>query len=299
MKVFSFTVILIQLLNKVSALLPDKLFLKWQFKLRMGYSLDLERPKPLSEKIQWLKLFNRNPKYTNLVDKYEVKSIVSKKIGTGHIIPTIGIWDTPEEIDFECLPNQFVLKTTHGGGSNGVVICTNKSELDKELTINKLKNSLKQDIFKDFREWPYKNVKKRILAEQYMSQEDGSPLIDYKFFCFNGFPKYVYVSQNIPGVKRQLSCFLTMNWEIAPFKKHSDEFAFLTPLKPVTFDKMRDIALKLCEGIPFLRVDLYEINGQVYFSELTFYPSSGMQPYEPQEWDYKLGELLILPQKRE
>lgn len=288
---------LIILANKLSFLFPDDIFLKLQFRLRMGYRLDLTQPKTISEKIQWLKLYNRNPKYTNLVDKYEVKLIVAKEIGISHIIPTIGLWDTPEEIDFECLPNQFVLKTTHGGGNSGVVICSDKSQLDKAATIKKLRNSLKQDIYKDFREWPYKNVRKRIIAEKYMSQEDGSHLIDYKFFCFNGTPKFVYVSQNIPGSKRQLSCFLTIDWTLAPFKKRNEEYALKEPIKPITFEEMSIIASNLSKGIPFVRVDLYEINGQIYFSELTFYPSSGMQPFEPQEWDYKLGAMLNLPQK--
>lgn len=290
--------ILIILLNRLSFLFPDELFLKLQFHLRMSYRLNLVVPKTLSEKIQWLKLYDRNPEYTYLVDKYEVKGRIAYKIGGEHIIQTIWVWDNVDKINFDCLPNQFVLKTTHGGGNSGVVICPDKSKLDKEATIKKLKKSLEQDIFKEFREWPYKNVRKRIIAEQYMSQEDGSPLIDYKFFCFNGVPKFVYVSQNIPGEKRQLSCFLTMDWELAPFKKQSEEFALQAPVKPVTFDEMRNIVNKLCEGIPFVRVDLYEINGQVYFSELTFYPSSGMQPYEPQEWDYKLGAMLTLPSKR-
>lgn len=285
-------------MSRISCIFPDKLYLRLQFRLRMGYSLNLDNPKTLSEKVQWLKLHDRNPEYTNLVDKYEVKSIVAQKIGGDHIIQTLWIWDKPEDINFDCLPKQFVLKTTHGGGNSGVIICKDKDKLDNLATVKKLRISLKQDIFNDFREWPYKNVHKRIIAEQFMSQDDGSPLIDYKFFCFNGKPLYVYVSQNILGQKRQLSCFLTMDWQLVPFKKRDEEYATLVPNKPASFDEMSNLATKLCKDIPFVRVDMYEINKQVYFSELTFYPSSGMQPFEPIEWNYRLGEMLTLPPKR-
>lgn len=285
------------LANKLSFLFSDRIYLKLQFRLRMGYCLNLDEPKTLSEKIQWLKLHDHNPIYPNLVDKYEVKPLVAKKIGDKYIIKTLCIWDNPEDVDFNYLPQQFVLKTTHGGGNSGVIICKNKETLNKEEIIKKLKKSIKQDIFNDFREWPYKKIKKRIIAEQYMEQEDGKHLIDYKFFCFNGEPLFVYVSQNIPGSKRQLSCFLTMDWQLAPFKKQNEEFANTPPAKPVTFNKMCQLAEKLCKDIPFIRVDLYEINKQIYFSELTFYPSSVMQPFEPIEWDRKLGDMLVLPMK--
>lgn len=290
--------ILIILANRFSYFIPDEIYLKLQFRFRMGYSLNLVNPKTLSEKIQWLKLHDRNPEYTYLVDKFEVKGRIAQKIGEEHIIPTLWVWDKVEEINFDCLPKQFVLKTTHGGGNSGVIVCKDKDKLDRKATILKLKKSLKQDIFNDFREWPYKNVRKRIIAEQFMSQDDGAPLVDYKFFCFNGKPQYVYVSQNIPGAKRQLSCFLTMDWELAPFKKRDEAYATQAPTRPDTFDEMCKLATRLSKDIPFVRVDLYEINKQVYFSELTFYPSSGMQPFEPLEWNYKLGELLTLPEKR-
>ena len=288
--------ILIQLLNKLSRLFPDKTYLRLQFRLRMGYRLDFDNPKTLSEKIQWLKIHDRNPLYTDLVDKYEVKSHVAQKIGGEHIIQTLWVWERPEDVDFDCLPRQFVLKTTHGGGNSGVVICKDKDSFEKQSAIEKLKKSIKQDIYNDFREWPYKNVHKRVIAEQYMEQEDGSHLIDYKFFCFNGTPRFVYVSQNIPGMKRNVSAFLNMEWELEPFKKASDSYATEVPMRPDMFNELKVIACKLSKDFPFVRVDLYEINGQVYFSELTFYPSSGMQPFEPCEWDRKLGDLLTLPQ---
>lgn len=285
----------IVLLNKVACVFPDKLYLRLQFRLRMGYCIDFKRPQTLSEKIQWLKLNYKNPLFPSLVDKYSVKEYVSQLIGEGHIIPTLQVWSNPDEIDFDSLPQQFVLKTTHGGGNSGVIICKDKNCFDKRATIEKLRKALKQDIYKDFREWPYKFIKKRIIAEKYMAQEDGTPLVDYKFFCFNGIPRFIYVSQNIPGDRRTISAFLDMNWEMLPFKKKNENHAVSYPPKPESFDELKRIALLLANGFPFVRIDLYEINKEVYFSEYTFFPSSGMQPYEPTEWDRKLGDMLDLP----
>lgn len=288
--------VLIVLLNKASCVFPDRFYLWMQFYLRMGYSFNLDNPRTLSEKIQWLKLNYKNPLYPSLVDKYLVKDIVAGNIGKDHIIPTIGVWDNPESIEWDKLPEQFVLKTTHGGGNSGVVICKDKSLIDKQQVIDKLKKSLKQDIYKTFREWPYKNVNKRIIAEKYMEQEDGSPLIDYKFFCFNGEPKYVYLSQYSHGNDKDISCFLDLTWSQAPFQRKGEKIASVIPTKPELFSEMTEMAIFLSKEFPFVRVDLYEINNKVFFSELTFYPSSGMQPYEPIEWDKKLGDLLVLPE---
>ena len=186
-----FRSVLIVLLNKASCVFPDKFYLWLQFYLRMGYSLNLNNPKTLSEKIQWLKLNYKNPIYPSIVDKYSVKYYISKKIGEDHIIPTIGVWDNPESIEWDKLPKQFVLKTTHVGGNIGVIVCADKDNLDRDDTILKLRKALKQDIYSEFREWPYKYIKKRIIAEQFMSQDDGTSLIAYQFFCFNGKPQYI------------------------------------------------------------------------------------------------------------
>lgn len=291
-----FKSVLIVLLNKASCVFPDKFYLWLQFYLRMGYSFNLNNPKTLSEKIQWLKLNYKNPLYPSLVDKYSVKDYISNKIGKEHVIKTIGVWDDPESIEWDKLPKQFVLKTTHGGGNSGVIVCADKNQLDRIKTIHKLQRSLKQDIYKEFREWPYQYIKKRIIAEQFMSQDDGTPLIDYKLFCFNGQPHYIYVSQNVPGAKRTLSAFLDLNWQLMLFKKKNDSFAHTCPPKPKRLEELTKIASILAKELPFVRVDLYEINNKVFFSELTFYPSSGMQPYEPIEWDKKLGDLLVLPE---
>lgn len=288
--------LLSHIIEKIGFLLNDKLYLKLLFRIRMGYRLNLDNPETFSEKIQWLKIYDRQPRYTTLVDKYLVKDIVADIIGKEHIIPTIGVWENPESIEWDKLPKQFVLKTTHGGGNSGVVICKDKDLIDRPHVIDKLKKSLKQDIYKTFREWPYKNIKKQIIAEKYMEQEDGSQLIDYKFFCFNGEPKYVYLSQYSHGNDKDISCFLDLTWSQAPFQRKGEKIASVIPTKPELFSEMTEMAKFLSKEFPFVRVDLYEINNKVFFSELTFYPSSGMQPYEPIEWDKKLGDLLVLPE---
>ena len=194
------TYLLSIIMMKCNWLFPTKLYLKWLFRLRMGYKLDLKNPKTFSEKLQWLKLYNRKPEYTQMVDKAAVKDYVAKILGKEYIIPTLGIWNKPEDIDFESLPNRFVLKTTHGGGSAGVVICKDKSTFDCKKAIRSLNKSMKQDISRELKEWPYKNVVHRIIAEEYVeSRPDVDELPDYKVFCFNGKPKFCQV---VTGIER-------------------------------------------------------------------------------------------------
>ena len=286
--------ILIYIVDRLSPFLSDGLCLKLQFSVRMGQRLDLKNPKTFSEKLQWLKINDRNPLYTNLVDKYEVKKYIVNKIGDDFVIPTYGVWDSIDQIHWDELPNQFVLKTTHDGGSAGVIVCKNKDLIDRHKICKQLSKSLKHSIYQTFREWPYKNVIPRIIAEKYMEQEDGSDLVDYKFFCFNGVPQFLYVRKTGPNPSLN---FVTMDWEKAPFRRSDNCPAEELPDKTMRFATMNAVDKKLSEGLPFARVDLYEINKRVYFSELTFYPSSGLLPFVPREWDYKLGDLLSLPIK--
>lgn len=295
MKNHNIKVILILILEKINILFPDELYLKLQFRLRMGYKLDLDNPKTFSEKLQWLKLNNKNKQYTSLVDKYEVKSYIEKVIGRSYVIPTLGVWDTPEQIQWSSLPNQFVLKTTHGGGSSGVVICKNKEQINIEAIKHSLNKSLKQDIYKIFREWPYKDVNRRILAEQYLEQEDGSDLIEYKFFCFHGSPEFLYVRHTDRETKKKSLCFVTRNWEMTSFRRKKDGPVTVIPPKPKLYTEMLMVAQKLSSEFPFVRVDLYSNNNQVYFSELTFYPSSGLLPFDSYESDRKIGDMIDLP----
>ena len=280
------------IVTRFQFLFSDKLYCKIIYYLEMGKHLDLNAPQSYNEKLQWLKLYDRNPKYTTMVDKYAVKNYVAEKIGSEYIIPTLGIWDKPEDIEWEKLPNQFVLKTTHGGGNTGVVVCKDKSHFDKEKAIVKLNKSLKEDLYRVLREWPYKNVPHRIMAEEYIEGENGD-LPDYKFFCFNGVVKALFV-----GTERQ-----TGN---VKFDYYDVDFNHLDlvqshPMsekelsKPKNFELMKTIASKLSLGIPHVRVDLYNVNGVIYFGELTFYHHGGITPFHPEKWDYTFGSWLTLP----
>ena len=270
----------------------DKLYLKILFRIKMGYKLNLKNPQTFSEKIQWLKLYDRKPEYTNLVDKYEVKSYVANVIGNKYIIPTLGVWEKPEDIEWDKLPNKFVLKTTHGGGSNGVIICKNKDVFDRYSAVLKLKRSLAQDIYWSLREWPYKNVCKRVIAEQFIGDEK-TDLKDYKFFCFNGVPQ---LCQVIGGRGNKMTVdFFDMNWKHQSFHEPKIfPFADVEPQCPSCLSKMVDFASRLSKGHPFLRVDFYEISGNIKFGELTFFSTSGYGGFFPEFWDKKIGEMIHL-----
>ncbi len=283
--------IVVYLLGIIAPIIPDRLYLRMLFRAQMGYKLNLDNPQTFSEKLQWLKLYNRKPEYTQMVDKYEAKKYVAGIIGEEYIIPTLGVWDSVDDIDFDALPNQFVLKTTHGGGNTGVVICRDKSTLDIPKAKAKLKKSLGKCIYRQFREWPYKNVKRRIIAETLIG--DGQ-MNDYKFFCFDGDVK---LCQVISGRESIMSIdFFDKEWKHQPFHEPKEyPFSAHEITKPKLYDKMWDIARNLCIEHHFIRVDLYEINGHIYFGELTFFPTSGMGGFTPKEWDYTLGKWIKLP----
>ena len=292
------SLLLLFILNKTARFFPDKLFLELKYQLMMGQKLDLKNPKTFNEKLQWLKLYNRKAEYTMMVDKYAVKEYVANKIGKEYIIPTLGVWDNPEDIDWDVLPNQFVLKTTHGGGSCGVVICKDKFTFDKNNAIKCLKKSLKQNIYLSLREWPYKDVPKRIIAEQFMmestSKTMNSDLTDYKFYCFNGKPIYCQVIRD--RRTKETIDFYDMEWNHMPFVGLNPVAKNgLNPVaKPAHLNKMIEICHILSYDIPFSRVDLYVIDGKEYFSEITFFPASGIGVFDPEEWALKLGDLLVL-----
>ena len=280
--------------RRVVQLLPDRLYLKLLFCHKMGYSLNLRSPKTFSEKLQWLKLYDRKPEYTQMVDKAAVKDYVAGIIGKEHIIQTIGVWDKTEDIDWESLPNQFVLKTTHGGGNEGVVICRDKSTFDKNDAVRKLNDSMAFDIYTYFREWPYKNVPKRIIAEQYLDPTPNNYLLDYKFFCFNGEPKYCQVISNRDT--KMCIDFFDKNWNHQPFHEpHNFPFADIEPEKPRNFDFMWRAAAKLASDKIFSRIDFYDMGNRVYFGEITFYPTSGMGGFNPKEYDLLFGNMIRLP----
>lgn len=248
--------------------ISDEQFLKRKFKSIFGYDLNLDNPITYSEKIQWLKLYDRNPEYTKMVDKFLVKDYVEKKIGVNYIIPTLGVWESFDEIEFEKLPNQFVLKTTHDSG--GVVICTDKSKFNKKKARKKLNKSLKNNYYSVSKEWPYKNVIPRIIAEEYMVDESGYELKDYKFFCFNGKVKAMFIASNRQGDGETKFDFYDEKFNHLPFTNGHPN-SLIEIKKPSSFDEMIILSEKLSTNIPHVRVDFYDVNGKVYFGELTFY----------------------------
>ena len=272
----------------------DRQYLKYWFKNKMGYYPDLDNPKTFNEKLQWLKLYYRKPILTTLVDKYAVKKYVADKIGEEYIIPTLGVWNSFDEIDFNSLPNQFVLKCTHDSG--GLVICKDKSKLDIQAAKAKIERSLATDFYKLGREWPYKNVKPRIIAEKYMEDESGYELKDYKFFCFNG--KCEFFKIDFDRQKSHHANYFNCACELMPFGEVICPPDYNRELKmPSNIGEMTNKAEQIASSInnAFVRIDLYNINGQIYFGEITFYPASGVGKFEPDEWDLKLGELIQLP----
>ena len=285
------------ILVRIAPVIPDKTYLKWLFRLNMGRRLDLNNPQTFGEKMQWLKLYNRKPEYTQMVDKYEAKKYVANIIGQEYIIPTIGVWDKFDDIDFDRLPNQFVLKTTHGGGSSGVVVCKDKSTFNIKSARVKLNKSLKTCIYRNYREWPYKNVKRQIIAEEFLEAIGHEDLSDYKFYCFNGNPMYCQV---IRGRNTNLTIdFYDMEWNHMPFVGLNPTAENGTPIeKPHHLKKMMQLCKKLSMDIPFSRIDFYILNDKEYFGEITFFPASGLGVFRPEKWDYELGKLIKLPDSK-
>lgn len=270
----------------------DETYLKILFWVNMGTKLDLNNPKTFNEKLQWLKLYDRRPEYTMMVDKYAVKKYIADKIGEQYIIPTLEVWNRFEDIDFNTLPNQFVLKCTHDSG--GLVICRDKNSFDILSTKEKINKSLNRDYYLSGREWPYKNVPRKIIAEKYMEDVTSPDLKDYKLMCFNGKVKCTFVcSERNSDLK---VTFYNNSWERMPFERHYPASQKEIP-QPKNFKKMIELAEILSDGIPFVRVDFYEIEGKIYFGELTFYPGAGFEEFNPEEWDVKLGEWITLPVK--
>ncbi len=284
-----------RLLEYSASILPDSLYLRWKFKFDMGRPLYLKNPKTYNEKLQWLKLYYKNPEYSKLVDKVEAKKHVAALIGDGYIIPTYGVWNSVDEIDWERLPNQFVIKVTSDSG--GIVVCKDKNSLDTEKAKEKLKKGWGVNYYKYNKEYPYKNVKPRIIAEQYMEDESGE-LCDYKIFCFNGTPKALFVASDRQKKDEETKFdFYDTEWNHLPFTNGHPN-SNVPKMRPENFNKMLEIAEKLSAGMPHVRVDLYNVKGKIYFGELTFFHWSGTVPFNPESWDYTFGEWLVLPEKK-
>jgi hypothetical protein len=271
--------------------MSDEQCLKFWYRYTFGKQLNLDDPKTFNEKLQWLKLHDRKPEYTAMVDKYEAKQYVAERIGEEYIIPTLGVWNSFDEIDFDGLPDQFVLKCTHDSG--GLVICKDKSKLDIAKARKRINRSLKRNFYLVSREWPYKNIKPRIIAEEYMEDSSNNQLRDYKFYVFDGEVKAMLVISDRMSGNMKLDVF-DADFHPLDFTRgypHSD-----VPIqRPQTFHEMKQLAEKLSKGICVLRVDFYEVDGRVYFGELTFYGGSGLVKFDPESWDERFGSWLKLP----
>lgn len=271
---------------------PDKIFLKIAYRSELHQRLDLLNPISFSEKIQWLKLYDRKPIYVHMVDKYLVKDIVAQKIGKEYVIPTYGLWNNANDINFDQLPNSFVLKCNHDSG--GVVICRDKKNLNQHETIIKLNACMQRNAYYSTREWPYKNVKRKIIAEELLVDPDYEDLVDYKFYCFHGEPIYCQVIKN--RNKDGTIDFYDMEWNIMPFTGLGLKAKKGTGIqKPINFEKMMEIAKQLSKDTFFVRIDLYNISGKIYFGEFTLYPTSGFGRFIPNEWNTIIGEMINLP----
>jgi len=284
-----------QLLGRLFSLayyvMSEKQYLKFRYLVQMRHVLNLDNPKTMNEKLQWLKLYDRKPVYTQMVDKVLAKKYVAGLIGEQYIVPTLGVWNHFDEIDFDTLPNQFVLKTNHSGGNTGVVICKDKMHFDKSEARRKLEQSLKTDISKTHVEWPYRNIERKILAEEYL----GDDVIDYKFYCFDGVADVVLLcTERATGNPKFY--FFDKEWKLRRLNKRGKEAPenFTLPM-PKGMPEMFNIADKLSEGIPFARVDLYNINGTIYFGEITLYPASGYDSNRLPEADLYFGQKIKLP----
>ncbi len=278
--------------------LPDKPYLSLRYRCNVGHWMSWKHPKTFTEKLQWLKVYGFRPEYTKMVDKYAVKDYVAGIIGEEHIIPTLGVWDRVEDIDWDSLPTRFVLKTTHGGGGSGVVICKDKATFDRKVAMDKLQRNMKGTVVNSHREHPYYGVPRRIIAEQFLEETarpDLEDIMDYKFFCFDGEPRFLYVSDS----PKHESVFLNTDWTLAGIGRDDYKSLKDVPAKPDNLDEMMEIARKLAKDIPHARVDLYNIGDHIYFSEITFYTGSGYIPFNPKSCDELIGAMLKLPENQQ
>ncbi len=283
--------------TRLKNILSDKLYLQIKYKKDYGRSINWKSPSRFDEKLQWLKLYYRNPLMCKLVDKYEVKSYVANIIGEEYIIPTLNVYNSFNDIDFSLLPDKFVLKCTHDSG--GLIICRDKDQLNIKDAKIKIENSLKKNFYYLMREWPYKYVRPRIIAEKFICENGKLDLTDYKFYCFNGKPKYCQLINNRSSI--ETIDFYDENWihqdfvGLNPKCKNSPNYKNIP--KPINYELMIELAKKLSKEFPFVRVDFYNLSGKIYFGELTFFPAGGFGYFTPEEWNYKLGKLIVLPEK--
>lgn len=283
---------------RFSFMFPDKAYLKLMHRLELRKRLDLDNPVTYNDKLQWIKLYCRRPEFTMMVDKVAVKPFVAEKIGSEYVVPMLGVWNSVDEIEWNKLPQQFVLKTNHDSGNFGVVICRDKATFDRKKAERRLRASLRRNTFLLGREWPYKNIPKKVFAEQYIEDKSRAELQDYKFYCFDGEVKVVFIASGRQSLKEVCIDYYDADGNHIDGLRQSHPNAPVPPALPHYFDLMKKLAEKLSQGIPHVRVDFYEADDRVYFSELTFFPYGGWASFHPDEYDYELGSYIELPEQK-
>lgn len=285
---------LVRILKRTAPLFKDdEAFLKLMYLIRFGRKLHLENPVSFNEKLNWMKLHYHNPLLPRLADKYAVKAFVSERIGAEYVVPCLGVWDKAEAIDFDALPERFVLKCTHDSG--GVFLCRDKASFDRAEAVRQIGWKLRKNYFSPLREWVYKDIPSRVLADKFMDDGHEGVLLDYKFWCFGGVPCYMYITVKNDDVFEN---FYDMDFNPVAidhgFRRMEPEFE-----KPRSFDLMKELAARLSAGLPFVRVDFFEIGGKPYFGEFTFYDWGGMQPFADFRQDIELGQLIKIMESGE
>lgn len=277
--------------NTAAHILGDKAYIKLYFKEKVGYPINLDKPETFNEKLNWLKLYDRSPIYSMMADKYEVKRIVRERAGEEFVVPCYGVWSSFDSIDFESLPDTFVLKAT--GDSSGAILCKDKKTFDYAAAKQRLDSCLKRNYYYRTREWPYKGIQARIIADQLLDDHTGNELRDYKFWCFNGVPRLMYCTVKTKDKSQVYENFYDMDFNVADidhgFPRHQPEFH-----KPTGFETMKELATKLSKDIPFVRIDMFEVDGHVYFGEFTFFDWAGLQPFKSYDTDKMLGDWIKL-----
>ena len=281
--------------SKILGIIPDSIYLRMRYYMHTRKHLNLRKPKRFNEKLQWLKLYYRNPEHTVMVDKYLVREHIKKTIGEQYLIPLLGVWNNVEDIDFDALPDKFVIKCNHNSG-DGMYICKDKSQMDVEKVKADLKKGLEQDYYLCDREWPYKNVPRKIVAEQYLDDGSGRGINDYKVFNFNGEPYVIQVDfDRFIDHKKNI---YTTDWKLCDFSFNYPAHPEIEIPRPETLDEMLELSKKLSAGHPYMRTDFYSVGGKLYFGELTFFPASGYGAFDPDSMDFELGDKIILPKNK-
>lgn len=282
-------------------ILSDKSFIKKLYKKRMGKKINLSNPQTFTEKQNWLKLYDRNPIYTVMVDKYLARDFVKERIGEQYLVPLLGVWNNADEIDFSALPDKFVLKCNH---NSDVIIFRNETFTSKDNSIlteeavrKKLNEQLKSDYYLGKREWSYKNVSRKIICEKYMENVDDTEPLEYKVLCFGGVPKYIIVISGRFSNRETTMDTYDTEWNYTDLINGESPLSGDVFEKPDCLNEICKISAKLSADIPFIRVDFNYWNNRLYFGELTFFDAAGFEKYKPEEWDYYLGSLINLPKK--